>query len=380
MLIKLLAAVAPVLYLLFYIYYKDKKAPEPTDQLLKAFRYGVLSAICVMVVMSPFGSSNHPVGFLQCMKVSFFEAGIPEEFFEWLFLYVLIWRSPQFDEYIDGIVYAVFISMGFACLENVMYVLHGTMGTAVARALLSVPAHFLFAVIMGYYFSMGKFHPENRTRFMVLSLVLPVVAHGLFDTFAFWMESLHENTIYTAVFVTFIACDIWLWRRCTRLIRKSVLLSDEARAEAESLAFVQAQEAAERLPAALPVDGRWADTPIAIFRVKEDDAEHADDSVTYKLLIECKDDAKIIINERDAFFAKEGTNYRLTLPAGEYTIRAVNLARYEQMTTQTVKLTQNRRITVAFSAWERIPAWARTVVVGIVAIALYQWFIGGGLF
>ena len=76
-----------------------------------------------------------------------------------------------------------------------MYVLPGTMGTAVSRALLSVPAHFLFAVIMGYYFSMGKFHPENRTRYMVLSLVLPVVAHGLFDTFAFWMETLGRKEI-----------------------------------------------------------------------------------------------------------------------------------------------------------------------------------------
>ncbi len=378
MLIKILAAVAPVLFLLCYIYMKDKKAPEPTEQLFKAFRYGVLSAICVMVVMSPFGATRQPVGFLQCMKVSFFEAGIPEEFFKWLFLYILIWRSPQFDEYIDGIVYAVFISMGFACLENIMYVLPGSMGTAVSRALLSVPAHFLFAVIMGYYFSMGKFHPEERTRYMMLSLLLPIVGHGLFDTFAFWMDSLGESRIYTAVFVFFIACDIWLWRRCTRLIRKSVLMSDEARAEAEALAFVQAQEAAESLPAALPVSGEWADTPIAIFRVKQDGESTTEaEGLTYKLLIECKDDAKIIINERDAFFAKGGTNYRLTLPAGEYTLRAVNLARYEQMISKKVNLTENRRVTVAFSAWERIPAWVRTVTITLLAILLYRWFVYG---
>jgi len=379
MIIKLLAAVAPVLFLLFYIYVKDKKAPEPTEQLFKAFRYGVLSAIAVMVVMSSFGSFGEPNTFFQCVKVSFLEAAIPEEFFKWLFLYILIWRSPQFDEYIDGIVYAVFVSMGFACLENVMYVLPGTMATAVSRALLSVPAHFLFAVIMGYYISLAKFHPEvHRTRYMALSLLLPMLAHGIFDTFAFWMDSLGEYQIYTAVFVFFIACDIWLWRRCTRLIRRSVILSDEARAQAEALAFVQAQEAAEKLPAALPVNGQWADTPIAIFRVKQNENESAEaEGITYKLLIECKDDAKIIINERDAFFAKEGTNYRLTLPAGEYTIRSVNLARYEQMTTQKVNLTQNRRITVSFSFWERIPAWVRTVTVVIASILLYRWLVYG---
>ena len=377
MLIRLLAAIAPVLFLLGYIYVKDKKAPEPKEKLFKAFRYGLLSAICVMVVMSPFGPSGEPVGFLQCMKVSFLEAGIPEEFFKWLFLYVLIWRSPQFDEYIGGIVYAVFISMGFACLENVMYVLPSSMGTAVSRALLSVPAHFLFAVIMGYYFSMAKFHPDHRSQYMALSILLPITAHGLFDTFAFWMSSMGEYPIYTAIFVFFIACDIWLWRRCTRLIRKSVIMSDEARAEAERLAFVQAQEAAEALPTALPASGEWTDTPIAIFRVKQDEAENSEgEELTYKLLIECRDDAKIIINERDAFFAKEGTNYRLTLPAGEYTIRAVNLARYEQMTTQKVNLTENRRVTIAFSFWERIPAWGRTLLVAAVALAALCWFKG----
>ena len=99
--------------------------------------------------------------------------------------------------------------------------------------------------------------------------------------------------------------------------------------------------------------------------------------MTYKLLIECKDDAKIIINERDAFFAKGGTNYRLTLPAGEYTLRAVNLARYEQMISKKVNLTENRRVTVAFSAWERIPAWVRTVTITLLAILLYRWFAYG---
>lgn len=132
------------------------------------------------------------------------------------------------------------------------------------------------------------------------------------------------------------------------------------------------------MPAALPVSGEWADTPIAIFRVKQDGNENAEaEGLTYKLLIECKDDSKIIINERDAFFAKEGTNYRLTLPAGEYTLRAVNLARYEQMISMKVNLTQNRRVTVAFSAWERVPAWVRTVAVVFIAIALYRWFMFG---
>ena len=374
MLIKIFAAVAPVLFLLFFIYYKDKKAPEPTDLLFKAFRYGILSAIVVMVVLSPFASAGEPANFMQSLRVSFFEAGIPEEFFKWLFLYFLVWRSPQFDEYIDGIVYAVFVSMGFACLENVMYVLPNGMACAVSRALLSVPAHFLFAVIMGYYFSMARFHPDKRTQYMACSILLPMVAHGLFDTMAFWMGTLDTPSAYSVVFVVFIVADIWLWRRGARLIRRSVMQSDAARAAAANLQFAQAQEAAEMLPAALPISGEWTDTPVALYRVSQEELTPIDAETTFKLLIECKDDAKIFINEKDAFFAKAETNYRLTLPVGQYTVRAVNLARYEQMTTQQVSLTENRRITVAFNSWERMPAWSRTVIIGVISLALIWWY------
>lgn len=371
MLIRILAALAPVVLLLFYIYNQDKKAPEPTDLLFKAFRFGVLSAIVVMLVLSPFGSSKMPENFFQSLKVSFFEAGIPEEFFKWLFLYVLIWKSPQFDEYIDGLVYAVFVSMGFACLENVMYVIPGGMGVAVSRALLSVPAHFLFAVIMGYYFSLAKFHPDERTRYMALSIILPMLAHGLFDTFAFWMDTMNDYSVYMVAFVVFLIADIWLWKLGIRKIRSSVVMSDEARADAADLAFVQAQEAAEAFPTALPANGEWVDTPLAVYHVgTEADEDNPIDAITtFKLLIECKADAKIFINENDAFFARAGVNYRLTLPAGEYEVRAVNLARYEQCVTQKVNLVENRRITVAFSGWERMPAWARTLIVAALAIA-----------
>lgn len=375
MLIKILSAVAPVIFLLLFIYSKDKKAPEPTDQLLRAFRYGILSALCVMVVMSPFASSGEPSSLWQCAKVSFLEAGIPEEFFKWLFLYILIWRSPQFDEYIDGIIYAVFVSMGFACLENVMYVLPGTMATAFTRALLSVPAHFLFAVIMGYYFSMARFHPERRTCYMIYSFVLPMIAHGLFDTLAFWMDTFDDYSIYSFAFFLFVLLDIWLWRKGARLIRKSVALTDAARAEASDLSFVRAQDAAEAMPAALPLGTVWQDTPVAIYRLAEDESSDVHDEVQYKLLIECRCDAKIIINEKDAFFAKAGTNYRLTLPAGEYTVRYVNLNRYEQMSSRKIVLDRNRRMTIAFNKWECLPATARTLIIGFAAVIALWLFV-----
>lgn len=375
MLTSILAAVAPVIILLTYIYSKDRKAPEPTDLLFKSFRYGLLSALAVMVIMAPFSINTEPDTLLQAVSTSFFGAGIPEEFAKWIFLYILIWRSTQFDEYIDGIVYAVFIAMGFACLENVLYVLEGGMGVAFTRALLSVPAHFLFGVVMGYFFSMARFVPEQRTRYMVLSIAVPVVMHGCFDTLAFWMDTLDES-YYIGVFVLFILFDIYLWRAGIRAIRKSVAMSEQARTEAEELSFVLAQEAAEKLPAARPVDGSWQDTPVAMFHTSAGiGQEGADDQGTetqmFKLLIESKADAKIFINEKDAFFTRSDTNYRLTLPAGSYTLRAVNLNRYEQMVTMQVELNENKRVTLSFSRWEQMPSWARTLIIGGIVLAAY---------
>ena len=80
-------------------------------------------------------------------------AGFSEELWKLLLLMWVIWRSPHFDEYFDGIVYAVYLSLGFACVENIGYVLQGDdqMFTALMRGVLAVPAHFLFAVTMGYY-------------------------------------------------------------------------------------------------------------------------------------------------------------------------------------------------------------------------------------
>ena len=302
MLILLLAAVAPVAVLLYYIYLKDRRCPEPRDMLFRAFRYGIYSTFAVIVLMSPFASSSSPKTFMDALKVSFFEAGIPEEFCKWMALFILVWKSPQFDEYIDGIVYAVFISMGFACLENVMYVVEGGMNVAVSRALLSVPAHFLFAVIMGYYLSMARFHLEKRTYYMACSILFPMLAHGLFDTMAFWMGTIEYPSSYLIAFVVFVLADIWLWRVGVRKIRASVILTDKQHSDEERRSMAQAQEEAERMPVALPVSGEWTDTPIAMYQAsaKEHTSEATGNETTFKLLIEQ------LISSQDAVLPRKG--------------------------------------------------------------------------
>ena len=219
----LLISVLPVVILLGYIYLKDKNEREPLGLLLKAFFSGCLVAVTILlwgIVESVAGFSLTAFAENSAVLKSFFQAAIPEEGLKFLFLYWLIWNSKEFNEHFDGIVYAVFVSMGFACVENILYVYSGGFGTGVARALLAVPGHFLFAVIMGYFFSRARFTPLKRKYLMAMAFICPVLAHGLYDTLCFAMEMYGESTGLSSVLnVVFIAFDIKLWQIGLKAIR-----------------------------------------------------------------------------------------------------------------------------------------------------------------
>jgi len=218
-----LISVLPVVILLGYIYIKDKNEREPLGLLLKAFFSGVLVVVVILLwsfVEGVAGFSLTAFAENSAVLKSFFQAAIPEEGLKLLFLYWLIWKNKEFNEHFDGIVYAVFVSMGFACVENILYVYSGGFGTGVARALLAVPGHFLFAVIMGYFFSRARFTPSKRKYLMAMAFICPVLAHGLYDTLCFAMEMYGESTgMASVLIVLFIAFDIKLWQIGLRAIR-----------------------------------------------------------------------------------------------------------------------------------------------------------------
>ena len=144
---------------------------------------------------------------------------MPEELSKFLIFMLLIWRDKNFDEYFDGIVYATFIGLGFACVENIEYVFSFGFGTGVVRALISVPGHFLFGVVLGYFLSMAKFHPEKRSTYLWSGLLLAMVAHGLFDWLLMVTEYLNP-TIGTIIYFIFIWGDIKLWKLGLKYISK----------------------------------------------------------------------------------------------------------------------------------------------------------------
>lgn len=201
----LILALAPVFFILIYIYLRDKYEREPIRMLLLAFFVGMLSVIPILPVemfINGFSESFHPQ--LKAFYDAFFVAGFSEELFKYLAFMLIIWRNKNFDEYFDGIVYAVFISLGFAAVENVLYVFQNGVSTGIMRAITSVPGHALFGVAMGYYLSLSRFNLEQKKLNRVLALLIPILLHGFYD----WILM----TGIAALLLVFIAYLVYLWK------------------------------------------------------------------------------------------------------------------------------------------------------------------------
>lgn len=188
----LLTALLPIAILVYHIYRKDKKSPEPTGQLVKAFLFGILSVPVSFCISIPLGIIGlYPVeatSILGSISTAFFGAAIPEEIAKYFILWLLLRKNRYFDEKMDGIVYAVCVSLGFAALENIMYLFSNAesyLSVGIARAIFAVPGHFCFGILMGYYYSLAKFYLKTPTKNKVLILAAPIIVHGLYDSILF---------------------------------------------------------------------------------------------------------------------------------------------------------------------------------------------------
>lgn len=187
----LVAALLPIVLLMLYITYHDSEQPEPLKWLLKGVGYGVVSAIIVLLLVGPLPSVCYLLGLDETTPLgqvarAFGEAAIPEESAKLLMLWLLLRRNPYFDERFDGIVYAVCVGLGFAGLENILYVytnIENLAAIGISRAIFAVPGHFFFAVAMGYFYSRASFGEgrNKRTLYYAAALVVPILIHGVYD-------------------------------------------------------------------------------------------------------------------------------------------------------------------------------------------------------
>ena len=216
--IMLAAAILPAAMLWLYIWKKDSQ-PEPTSWLVKAVLLGI--GICIPVVIVEIGIEMflYPVGIVPTNLVgttmqAFVVAAIPEETFKLLALWLILRKNPYFDEHFDGIVYAVCVGLGFAAIENVFYILgeEEWMSVAVSRALLAVPAHYAFAILMGYYYSVYHF-VDHSIKNAICILLVPVMAHGIYDAIVFAADMIPALSIVITTVLIVFCSKMWKYAK-----------------------------------------------------------------------------------------------------------------------------------------------------------------------
>ncbi len=205
------AAVIPAVALMIYVYRKDMAEPEPPGLLLSLIFWGIVSAFIAMVPEMVgekiLGIRLDPESFEYTAALAFFVIGVAEEGAKFWMLYRRTWRDPNFNYRYDGIVYAVFVSLGFAAYENVRYVFTYGLSVALPRALLAIPGHASFAVVMGMFYGLAK-KADNRGHGVgakilnFIGVALAVVMHGVYDTCA--MYSSPEASAAFTGFVIFL--------------------------------------------------------------------------------------------------------------------------------------------------------------------------------
>lgn len=215
----LLSALFPIVILCFYIYKKDPHE-EPIGLLVKMFGFGSLTVFPILILELTIGNiftTSDVYDFMPLFINTFISVGIIEEGFKWLVVKKIGYDNNEFDEIYDIIVYSVFVSLGFACVENVLYVVLNGFTTAFMRAITAVPGHTSFAVIMGYFLSKAKVGEMNQSvsvmnKNLLHSITIPALIHSFYDSILLYITNLENISFigffYLFLIVLFVICVI----------------------------------------------------------------------------------------------------------------------------------------------------------------------------
>ena len=182
-----LVAILPVIVLAFYIYHKDKNK-ETIGLLVKLFIWG-LGALCIAAILENLVNifiDYENLSLVGLFIYIFFCVALVEVLCKWFFVYKMSYNHYEFDEVFDIIVYSAFVSLWFACFENIWYVLDGDMEIAFWRGLTAVPCHFFDGIFMWYYLAKAKVSDINKNYHskkinIFLSILIPVIFHCIYD-------------------------------------------------------------------------------------------------------------------------------------------------------------------------------------------------------
>jgi RsiW-degrading membrane proteinase PrsW (M82 family) len=229
MLSLLALAIAPGAAITLYIYSRDKYDREPLKPLLISFLLGMVATAPAIYIQS----ALRPVLYLYFpgytiwyyFLLSFIVVAGSEEGCKYLMLRSYAYRNKAFNEPFDGIIYSIMISMGFATLENIGYVLNYGFQTGILRMFLSVPSHGAFAVLAGYHVGLAKFDKQRAIQHIVKGLLLAIFFHGAFDFFL-----LLQNSTQVKQYVSnglLISGALVMWYIAIRISIRSIRLHEE---------------------------------------------------------------------------------------------------------------------------------------------------------
>lgn len=181
-----ITAITPGIAIALVFYWVDRHDREPLSMLLKVFIFGALYVFPTILIENFLLFFNIFGGLPAAAYTAFIVAGLTEEYMKRKVVLKYVYNNPVFNEKLDGIIYCVMAALGFATIENIMYVVFSfsdVESVGYYRAIISVPAHMLFAVTMGYYLSLAKFasSPEEHRHYFKKSLSVPALMHGIFD-------------------------------------------------------------------------------------------------------------------------------------------------------------------------------------------------------
>ena len=219
--IYVLAAVLPAIFLMRYVYRQDTIEHEPIPLLVSLIGRGILAALAAIVLemlgQSILNALVEPENPRYVYLMAFLVVAAVEEGTKFFFLYRRTWRDPNFNYRFDAIVYAVFVSLGFAAFENVKYVFSYGLSVALPRAILAIPGHMGFAVFMGWFYGRAKLRSDLGDGLgarvnLALGYLAAVFLHGMYDTCC--MTGTARSTLVFAAVVAVLYLAVF------RLIRR----------------------------------------------------------------------------------------------------------------------------------------------------------------
>jgi protease PrsW len=222
LLILIALAVVPCILVALFIYWRDKLDSEPINLMVGAFFGGIASVVPAYFLSSGLNDiilAGPPTNAFETAVDAFICVALAEEFSKYIFLRYIAYRHNSFNLPFDGVSNAIMVGMGFAMVENLLYVLsNGSSGFDIAlmRMYTAIPAHLIFAILMGYFVGLAK-RNQHHTGYLFVGVLVAVLAHGIYDYFIFTNQVLSIKIL--AAVLSFVA--IFLFVKALRQYKKA---------------------------------------------------------------------------------------------------------------------------------------------------------------